>query len=207
MTILRLALAIALVALPAGAEQVTAVTPVYSRIVAFPLPDGFVAAFEQVNGRSYVQEFVPQGETVAAWSQMITLLGAQGLAAQAAGQETPATAFAHYILAGYRQACPDHVSAIELKAPDIPGAAEVFAGQVGCSTVAGTDHGEAMVFLVAVSGADVFSLQWARRGPAGQKTPGYNAGTWDPALAFLTAGLRFCVPVAGEQPPYPTCTE
>jgi len=53
----------------------------------------------------------------------------------------------------------------------------------------------------------VFSLQWARRGPAGQKTPGYNAGTWDPALAFLTAGLRFCVPVAGEQPPYPTCTE
>lgn len=188
---------------PAGADQVTIIAPVWSRIVAWPLPAGFVSGHEEVSGESYLHEFIPEGESVQAWSEMITLTGGQGLAAQLG--EGAVAAMADQLLQGYQGACPDSFSAFALDPPQVPGAEAVFAGQLGCGSLAGQDHGEAMVFVIASGGGDLFTLQWALRAPPGPGQTGYDAALWDPMLGFLAAGLRLCPPVAGEEPPYPSC--
>src|ERR1700733_1809897 len=58
----------------------TVISPIYGQLVRLSMPSNFIAAAENVNGPSYIREAVLKGETIKAWTQMITVTGAKGLA-------------------------------------------------------------------------------------------------------------------------------
>lgn len=188
-----------LTALPAMAQDTIIVAPVYSQLVAFPAPAGFQARNEAEKAGSYLLELLPQGETLGAWSQMLTLTGARG---GAAGQTVLNAATT--IGEGYRAACPDTFSARSFPAPKIKGAVQAFGGYLGCGTVDG--HSEEMVFVIVQGKADLFTVQWAARGPAKASPIVVDAAIWKPRADAL-ALTRICDKVPGEAAPYPSCTQ
>lgn len=58
------------------------VIPLYGRVLSFHLPDGFVAQEPKSDGRNFLMEFVPRGETTANWTRLITVQAYQGAARQ-----------------------------------------------------------------------------------------------------------------------------
>ena len=70
---MRLTLAIALLASPAFAGGTIIVSPVYSQLVALPVPADFKAGFENEHQGAYILELTPRSETVEAWSEMVAL--------------------------------------------------------------------------------------------------------------------------------------
>lgn len=72
----------------AGAAQadsppatVKASIPLFERTLSFRMPSGFVEAINHNNGTNILIEYVPQGETVANWTQMVTIQAYRGLGA------------------------------------------------------------------------------------------------------------------------------
>jgi hypothetical protein len=53
---------------------------------------------------------------------------------------------------------------------------------------------------------DLYTVQWAEKGPALAKLPELDAAKWKPRADTL-ALTRICDKVAGEAAPYPSCTE
>jgi len=68
---------LSVLAVPARAD-LRAVTQVYCQIVAYGLPENFVAAFENTQTGFYIQEALPAGENLQDWTQMLTTTGAEG---------------------------------------------------------------------------------------------------------------------------------
>jgi hypothetical protein len=56
------------------------ISPIYGQLVRFSMPSNFAVAFENARDGNYIREAVLKGETVQAWTQMITVTGAKGLA-------------------------------------------------------------------------------------------------------------------------------
>lgn len=82
-------------------DAVATVQRVWTRTVRFDLPRPFVAAYRAQSGGSFIIEYVPDGETVQAWTQMITVSGSLGAGAARIDDES---------LAGVlfdRRACAD----------------------------------------------------------------------------------------------------
>ena len=195
---MRLALALTLIAAPALGDVLTHVTPIYGQLVVFQTPADFKADYESERQGSYILEFVPRRESVADWSQMVTVTGAEGLAARLTVE-----AFAERLAAGYQAACPQTFAALRLDTPAIPGAASAFAGYVGCGSTGA--QSEAMVFVIVQGRTAIYSLQWAERGPALTQAPDPDPALWLPRAAALGL-MRLCDPVAGEAAPYPSCS-
>jgi hypothetical protein len=74
--------------------------PAQERLVAPALP-GFIVGYTAANAQQSIREEVPRGETVQAWTRMVTTQRFGGLARQA----TPET-YARNTLAGLPRACP-----------------------------------------------------------------------------------------------------
>lgn len=189
---------------PASAQTSTIVAPVFAQLVTGPLPEGFEPAFEDTNDFGYLNESVPIGETVDTWSQIVTLTGAKGLAMGEGAMD--ARGFAEYLADSYYQSCPDSFALAELEQIQIAGAADAFAGYLGCGTLAGTTMSEAMVFVVMVGVQDIYTLQWAEHGPASATPIDYPGGVWNDRLNILLDYASLCEIIDGEEPPYPSCT-
>ena len=196
---MRFVVTIALLAAPAWAEGTIIVSPVYNQLVALPVPAGFAAGFENEADGSYILELIPAGETVDTWYQMITLTGGRGLTGKASVAQ-----MASFLADGYQKACPGSFTAHQLAPPAIRGAGAVFAGYLGCGTAG--PQAEAMVFVVLQGQSDMYTVQWAERGPAVPHPVEPDAAVWRSRVEAL--GLsRVCDIVAGEAAPYPSCTE
>lgn len=196
---MRLALLLCLLASPALSEGLVVVSPIYSQLVAVAVPSDFRPGFEADKDGSYLLELAPQGQTLDAWTQLITVTGAKGLASQMAAID-----MASQLASGYQKACPNSFSALRLPVPSIKGAQEVFAGYLGCGDIGG--QSEAMVFVVMKGAQDLYTVQWAEHGPASAKPLQPDQAIWRPRADTL--GLsRICDPVAGESAPYPSCTK
>src|SRR3954470_18435939 len=89
------------------------ISPIYSQLVRFSMPSNFAVVYENGNADNYIREAVLKGETVNAWTQMITVTGAKGLARNR--QVTPES-FAAAIASGFKKACPDTFDAKPLGA-------------------------------------------------------------------------------------------
>lgn len=200
----RTAALLTCLALPVQAQDALQVAPVFSQIVAFPLPDGFAPAFEDANEAGYLNESVLAGETVQAWSQMITLSGAKGLVSDDPAYD--AATMAAYLGKLYSGACPQGFAETAFDPPQIKGARAVHAGYLSCATLPDSPQSESMVFLVLVGAADVYTLQWAEHAAPSALPIPYAPQVWDSRLSHLAATARLCDPVAGEAPPYPSCT-
>lgn len=186
---------------PTLAQETTLVTPVFSQIVAARMPEGFRAIYEDATADSYILESIPRTETLETWTRMLTLTGTKGIG----GREGAALGMANALADRYRSACPDHLETAALPAPEIPGAVEVFAAFLGCTTIPGSQP-EAMVVLVMAANRDVYTLQWAERAASELSPVTYDLADWAPRLDQLTAGTRLCDIVPGEAAPYPSCT-
>ena len=183
---------------PVFADGTIIVAPIYSQLVAVAVPAGFKAGFEHERKGSYTLELTPATESVDAWTQMITVTGEKGAAAQMTTADMAAS-----IGRGYKDACPTSFSGRSLPAPKVRGATEVFAGYLGCGTSGG--HSEAMVFLVIKARSEIYTVQWAARGKPQDKPLDADASIWKPRADAL--GLtRICDKLAGEAAPYASCT-
>jgi hypothetical protein len=178
-----------------------AVTPVFSQLVAFSHPAGFVPALENSNDKNYVQESVPKGQSAEQWSQMVTLTGARGAASNA---ELTPTSFLGRMAAGLRNNCPNTFSSKPLGTLKISGY-DAFIALVGCGTVqTGTPRSE-VVLLVAIKGkADMYTIQWAEQAAPVAQAPVLDDTKWAPRFQLL-GPIRVCDRVPGEAAPYPSC--
>lgn len=188
-------------AVPAVADEITAATRAYGRIVAFPMPADFVAVYEAEEDGSYLLELVPSGEGVEDWSQMITLSAAEGLAPRIGDPLDMAS----MIGGGFRDACPETFWGSDEGAQEVDGADAAHLVAFSCGD-SGGGQAETALILVALSGDDLFTLQWAARGPRSSTQVLPDMGDWRPRGEALLR-LRLCPVIEGEEPPYPSCVE
>jgi hypothetical protein len=181
---------------------VRVISPIFSQLVMFSFPKGFKTVFENTNGNRYTREAVLEGETVDQWSQMITVSGAQGLAAN---QNLSAQSFAEQIASGFKRACPDTFAAKGLGAVKISGQ-DAFIGLASCGTVpSGTTKHSETALLIAIKGAaDYYTIQWAERETASGQPMALNEAKWTDRFRRLNP-IKLCAVVAGEAAPYPSC--
>lgn len=191
----------------AEAPQFTRATaPVYDSVVVFALPGGFQPGHEAEQSGSYILELVPEEQTVQDWSEMLTLTGAddlQGAAGMTAIQMVDWGL--EEIARGYEAGCEGPIIVEAFNDAPPRGAEDGVLAHVGCPKVTATGQSEQMMFWVAVREGDLFTLQWAERGPATTEM------VFDPPLWFdryeILAQMSLCGPQPGEAAPYPSCLD
>jgi len=180
----------------------TVISPIFGQLVRFSTPSTFVPVFEKTNGPSYIREAVPKGETVEAWTQMITVTGAKGIAGNP--QVTPEK-FAVSMAAGFKKACPDSFAVKPFGAAKF-GDQDGFVAIVGCGRIetSADKHGETALIIAVKGSADYYTIQWAERAPSSANKPAIDEAKWKDRLSKLKP-IRFCPIVPGEAMPYPSC--
>jgi hypothetical protein len=182
-------------------HSVTAVTPVYNQLVMFSYPRGFKPAFAKDSGPNYIQEYVLEGETVEKWTQMVTLTGAKGLAAN---QAVTPQRVVESIAAGFQRACPASFAALPFGALEVSGH-EAFVALFGCGTVpVGPARSEVAMVLAVRGAADYYTIQWAERAEPSSQRPVLDGGKWVGRLRALNP-IKVCGRVPNEPAPYPSC--
>jgi hypothetical protein len=185
---------------PVPAPAVRAVTPVFSQLVSFSYPSGFVPAFEDSKPGGYIQESVLRGETVERWTQMLTLSGARDLAVNA--QMTPSR-FAGSVATGFKNACPQSYAALGLGDLRV-GNYDAFAAVIGCGIAPGGARSEVALLLVVKGERDYYTLQWAERAEPVNGPVALDPAKWSERLQRLMP-VKLCARVPGEAAPYPSC--
>jgi len=188
---------------PTTPQSFTAITPIFSQLVMLSYPREFKPAFADTKDNAfYIQESVLAGETVDRWSQMITVTGLKGLAAN---PNMTAQKMAEQTTTNFRRACPDTLSTRSVGATKISGY-DAFIAWGSCGTVqAGTDRRSESVLLVAIKGAaDYYTVQWAERAAASSQPMTFDEAKWTGRLKQL-APIKICARVPGEAAPYPSC--
>jgi hypothetical protein len=182
--------------------SVRMISPIFGQLVMLSLPKGFTTVFEDTSGNQYTREAVLDGETVEHWSQMITVTGAKGLAAN---PRVTAQSFVEQIAGGFKNACPDTFSAKGLGALKVSGR-DAFIALVGCGTVSAdaAAHSEAALLIAIKGTADYYTIQWAERGPASPRPITYDEAMWKDRFNKLSP-IKLCPIKPGEPPPYPSC--
>jgi len=186
-------------------EQATsflAISPIFSQLVAFKMPLAFHVVNEETGTHSYIREAVLQGETVDKWTQMITVTGYEGVAADPG---PPPAAIINTIADGFKKACPDTITIGDLGSPPIDGHPAELA-YLACGNVSegGDSHSEAALILAVKGTQDYYSIQWAERGPAQQTRVNFDEQHWVARLQQLMP-VFLCDKVPGEEAPYPSC--
>jgi hypothetical protein len=184
--------------------SVTAISPIFGQLVAFSQPSDFVVANEKADGSRYIRDAVPKDETVDDWSQMITVTGAKELALN---RNVTTIQVASTIANGFQKRCPKSFAATSFGNMDIDGY-RAFAVVAGCGSVdtGNGKHAETALILAIQGGGDFYTLQWAERSAATDTPPEVEAPVWKERLERL-GPIRLCPIIAGEGPPYPSCTE
>ena len=189
---------------PGEGASATQASPIFGEVVSFALPQGFKPAFEKTSGNTYVREAVPTGETADQWTQMITVSGARGLAAD---RSVTPELFVTQIATGFKHACPDTFSARRITAREISGRQALIV-VVGCGTVITsiTPRSQAALVVAIKGSADYYTIQWAERGAASTQHLDLDDPKWAGRLNRLSP-IKICPLVSGEAPAYPSCTK
>jgi hypothetical protein len=182
--------------------SVKMISPIFSQLVMLSFPKGFKTVFENTSGNQYTREAALEGETVDQWSQMITVMGAKGLAAN---PDVSAQSFVERIASGFKSACPDTYSAKALGARKISGR-DAFVIVAGCGTAPseGTKHSESALLIAIKGSSDYYTIQWAERAPASSRPMVFNDATWTDRFDKLNP-IKICRLMPREAPLYPSC--
>ena len=177
-----------------------AITPVYSQLFLYALPDEFHALGGGVvrKGR-YVQQSVPAKETAQRWTQMITLTADEALAFST---RTYPQKMVEDFGARMKKNCPDSFSTLPLPGVFV-GSYDTVAAVFACGSGVG-GQGEAVMQMVIKGGMDVYTLEWAVRGPSSRGPQALDETRWKDRLRRL-APVRVCTIVPNEPPPYASC--
>ena len=203
LSLAALAIALSGLAWPTlAAPPFTATTPVFGKIVAYTLPEGFKGAFEDANDSFYIQEAIPAGESVDNWSQMITMTGNKG---QGASGAQPLEMAAENMRAGYQKACPETFTAQSF-GPSLVDGREALTVFLGCGAVdAAQGRISEKAVIAFIRGDDnVYTIQWAEHTAAEAAPPSYDQAIWSARMAQLNP-IKICDRVEGENAPYPSC--
>jgi hypothetical protein len=186
----------------AGVTSFTAISPIFSQLVAFSLPANFKTIFENTSDRSYIREAVLKGETTDRWTQMITVTGAKGLAGN---PKTTPESVAAGIAGGFKKACPDTFTA-SVFGPAKYGDHDAFVAVASCGKVVSSanKHSETALIVAVKGSADYYTIQWAERTPSSAENLTIDDAKWRGRLDKL-APIRICPIVSGEKAPYPSC--
>jgi hypothetical protein len=186
----------------AGPISMTAISPIFGELVAFSLPANFRTVHESANANGYIREAVLAGETVQRWTQMITVTGHKGMAANPAAMPQR---FANLIAAGFNKACPETFSGSAFGDTKIDGH-DAYVVVVACGNVkaAGDERSETALIMAIKGVSNYYTLQWAERGRAIASAPKIDAATWT-LRADALQPVRLCTIVPGEKAPYPSC--
>ncbi len=152
--------------------------------IDIPAPFAPEPGFSDLADGSALEEFLIPGETLEAWTQLITLTGLAG-ATDGMTPDEAAAAMAQNMAQGYSAACPNGMNAVDLGSPAITGAEVVIAGWLACDQVNGNGQSEAMVVLIMVTGGTIYTAQWAEHVPATDGPPVFDQGHWMPRLDTL----------------------
>ncbi|MCA3274740.1 MAG: hypothetical protein ING26_04395 [Roseomonas sp.] len=176
--------------------------PIFNQIILLALPEGFKAAHEERAVQNYIFEMVPAAESKERWTQMMTIMGIRGLAANA--EFTPQK-FAERIATGFRQTCPQTFAAKGLGNLKI-GEHDAYVALIGCGRhrASGYETSE-VVMLLAIRGSENFySVQWAERKQPTVQQPVLDERVWRTRLNLLQP-IRLCQRIPNEPPPFASC--
>ncbi|MFL9924545.1 hypothetical protein PQR62_09725 [Herbaspirillum lusitanum] len=187
---------------PSSAAAATAVTPIFSQLLAVGMPAGFVLINENASERRYLREAVLRGENEETWTQMLSVTGTRDLA-----QKPDATPerFAETISENFQRACPESFNQKTLAADDSNGYQRYIA-VMSCGTAgaAATPISETALIMVVKGRRDYYTVQWAERGAASKDALSIDTRKWVQRYRLLMP-VRVCDRVADEAPPYPSC--
>lgn len=184
---------------------VTATMPVYAQMIRFRVPVSYAPAFSKNNeGKFYIFEMVPKGETVERWTSMMTITGQNG----AVTAIPPLRDYIGNFFSRYQKACPKTFSAKPISDIKINGHVAVLVyfscGQLLKAGYGPEGHSESVVIAFIQGTKDLYSVQWASRGTGQDKPIPFDAAKWQDKLDMLNA-VRLCEKVPGEASPYPSC--
>ncbi len=195
---------------PASQAEYVQISPIFSQLVAFSTPKGFVVGDEhttplQANGKSshfYIRESVLTGETVDRWSQMITFTGLEG------GASIPSMSAMNGVAllgSGYRKTCPDTFNALGLGSFDA-GTYHAYAALFSCGTnpKLATPQSESALVVSIIGERDLYTIQWAIRSAPSPAKLSLDRSEWEARLKQLQP-IKLCPIIPGEQPPYSSC--
>lgn len=185
-------------------HSVKTITRIFDQLLMFSFPKGFKPAFEDAKGGQYIQESVLEGESVKKWSQMLTITGAKGLAAN---PNVSPQAFANRMAGGFKNACPSSFSGAAIGAFKI-GTHDAFGAVISCGVAnpTGQPYSESMLLIVVKGQSDYYTIQWAERGAASTSPIKVDGAKWQGRMKQL-APIKLCPIVPGEASPYPSCIE
>lgn len=157
--------------LPAGAGgkpspgAVRLAIPIYGSIVQMSLPAGWKLAHEQASQAQYLSEYLPSGQRLENWQEMITVQGFRGLGERAGMSRK---VFLRRIAEGFNQTCPGQVLGFSLGERQIDGRPASLA-LMGCASLGGKlaqpERSEFALYIAFTLGSDLVLIQKARRGP------------------------------------------
>jgi hypothetical protein len=189
-------------ALRAKGYKVRIISPIFSQLVTFSFPKGFKTVFENTNGGRYIREAVLDGETADQWSQMITVTGAKGLAAN---PSLSAQSFIERITSGFKGACPDTFSSKVVGTTKFSGRdAFIALSACGMMEADGAKYSESALLIGIKGSADYYTIQWAERERASSQPMAFDDAKWTERFKELNP-IKICRIVASEAPLYPSC--
>jgi hypothetical protein len=187
---------------PAAPAPFTVISPIYGQLVRFSMPAGFVAAHENTEDAFYIREAVLTGETVKAWTQMITVTGSRGMAT--AANFTPQKLAASIVL-GFKKACPENFALRDLGETKL-GDRDAYMAVASCGEVNSSGHSETALIVAVQGTSDAYTIQWAERTAPAAASPAIEEAKWRERLRELMP-IRLCAIVPGEAAPYPSCLQ
>jgi hypothetical protein len=158
--------------------SISTVQPVYSRIISFDLPRPFVAIYRKQAPGGYIAEYVPDGETLDGWTQMITVTANFGVGSAAVDD----AALANYIFG--RHECQGKLYRDLGEVPSASSARQRVL-VIGCDGAAPGAPGSERAAIAFLRDADhVWTVQFAQRVPPGGKAVLFDV---DQSIARLAA--------------------
>jgi hypothetical protein len=166
-----------------NAKPVRGIVRVYSQIVSYAVPAGFVGAYTNDSGTHFILEQVPEGETVNKWTQMITVTGDSG-AVSYPGLTNEM--FYESIAKNFRRDCPHSYSSNVLSHEKV-GDHDMLVAVVGCGTAypTGEQYSEEALVIVIHGKEDYYSIQWAERSKASPAPLPLDRTKWGDRLKRL----------------------
>ncbi len=180
------------------------IDPIFSQLLSFSYPKGFIPVLENKSENSYIAEFVPEGQTRQAWSEMVTVTSAKGVAEYPkAAPDVVAESFA----ANFHKDCPESFSAGGLGKIKLSGY-DAYAALISCGTSqpSGTPYSESTLFIIIKGEKDLYTIQWAERGAASKTPLTLDQAKWTARLKSLNP-IKLCKIISNETAPYQSCID
>ena len=166
-------------------QSFTVVQPIYNRILSFKLPRPFITAYRQQVPGGYIVEYLPDGQALANWTQMITVTSQRGVGAAQVEDD----ALADYMF--NKRTCPGWLYR-DLGAVPAATSAKQRVLVIGCDAVESNDYSKAVVgaseraaILFLRDAENIWTVQFAQRTLPGEKRPLFDPATAPALVAKL----------------------